>query len=341
MRALSFLFAITVSFGLYAQEEIRLKASDMISGRAADKISGLVETAKAQQTPVLVEAPDHWRDKVIAMLRKSAGEDVIIRSQSTEADDIRLTLQNGVALKKQSTPSQKLTPDTAIKRDDKRVEYQPIKANGEPTVKSIELASKPTLGGLMPLEKPRRSTSSGTALSTGTRHQGSISKETPDEASKELEETALSPKTEPGSQRVKETPKPVRKSPTASKPVEIASASQPPKEAAEEKLETNAETHAEIKPESTQKKEALIAADRIVMEGWINEGKAIKKRITPKRLKMGDTLYVGSYNIVVIRFDGLRKRHFWLQGSVDLKQRTLKQTGKNRYKIQGRLKEQK
>ncbi len=312
-------------------ESVELKASDLVTGNAENDLIALAESAKIARKPVVVMAPDSWRQQIAGLLRK-AWPQIQIQMKKSPSGKMRAYLL-------QETPKQNtkaLAPEVKLERQKPAADFAVEPVVSQPAIQSVQSIGKETLTtpGLVPLGKPAPAIrtsqhSSGTKLRSRAPDSSQISQA----GEKQLAETPA--------QSRSETDAPAK---TASRPIQTRSR----KFVSQSTGSQKAKPHTP-KPDDAAEKTATtpnqpasddpVLAERRKLERIYNKGKTVKKKITVRKLKLNDVLYVWPHNILVVRKTGATKRHFWLidREKLDLNQPAIRDEGNHLYRIRGKL----
>ncbi len=337
MKVISSILLLLMAVSLQAQdlESVELKASDLVTGNAENDLIALAETAKIARKPVVVMAPDSWRQQIAGLLRK-AWPQVEIKLRKSPSGKMKAWLLQP----EQKSNPKALAPEIKLPEEKPKTDFavQPVT---ETSIQSVAEIGQNTLKtpGLVPLGKPAPAirTTQQPASSTKLRslpHQSV--KNTGDKSDSAT----------PGHAMVAdEKAVATEKTPPAHKPIQTRSrkfvsqhgteSSKPRQEDKPHKVAKKVDAPVPVASETDP-----VASERQKLERIYNKGKTVKKKITVDKLKLNDVLYVWPHNTLVARKSGATRRHFWLTDRERLKldQPAIRDEGNHLYRIRGKLK---
>ncbi len=152
MTSTIFLAVFTFLAQVQGLESAELWASDLVSGRAEADLRALAETARLQQQPVVVMAPDSWRQQVRSLLRSEWPQGQLEMKKSPDGS-MKAWLKSATAAASKSAPA----PEMQLQGEPHQAAFQPEpeRAAGQ-EIRSVQELAAETLRtpGLMPLGQP-------------------------------------------------------------------------------------------------------------------------------------------------------------------------------------------
>ncbi len=338
MKIISSILLILASMALQAQdlESVELKASDLVSGNAENDLIALAESAKIARKPVVVMAPDSWRQQIASLLRK-AWPQIKIRLKKSPSGKMKAWLLQP----EQKANPKALAPEIQLPEEKPEADFN-VKPVAETNIHSVAAISQNTLTtpGLVPLGKPLPA-NRATQVASGTKLRSR-----PHESAKG---SGPASKAESGSQMASQPDprndnKADKESHSSRKPIRTRSRKFV-SQSSSTKTADQAPSVPQVAKETNTKATAgagiedPVSTERKKLERIYNKGKSVKKKLTLRKLKLHDVLYVWEHNTLVMRRSSATKRHFWLEDwqKLDLDQPALKKEDAHLYRVRGML----
>ncbi len=319
MKTSLFILWLALTGPLVAQglESVELKPSDLVAGEAENDLAALAQTARVLQRPVVVMAPDSWRQQIAGLLRK-AWPQIRLQLKKSPSGKMRAYILEPPQVEAGRAPA----PEVQLGGRPPVADFSvaPVQRT---EIRAVNTLEQPKLigPGLVPLGRPG---------ADARQRPATVSTDQATGASQADKRTAVASEPEkPSSARVE----PV----TSPGPVDVSTTDA--QVAGEQTGKPDGETKTDGQAGTPAAAADPVQAERRKLEKIYNRGRAVNKTIPVRKLRRNDVLYVWEHNVLVMRKSSASKLHYWLldRENLQLDQPAIRNEGNHLYRIIGRL----